>query len=652
MTCCLPTAKPMQSTAIDAHAAKRGRGTAASQIATADRRQRFVAMGSLLPGEAPREEAQPHEEAVTSRSIFGVSAMGYGATAADGSRADPQSDCSLSPIPEDSTRELESPAPQQPAQARYAALSKPSSSLRREEEARLQKLFEKADTDGGGTLQLKEIKALCKSMGDRLSTVALEEGFYRMDPEKTGTVDFESFRKWWRLKEDTARRDLRKNVEQVFRMADADASGQLDREEVGMMAAKITNKFAGAAFDPPFDLETDFAAMDVHGNGHVTYEEFAAWFKVRTGDDEPEIPVLPEYLVRKVSHLSARITHVQTIQDVGSFSAAAGAAATVGTENEQATGEERETGEKKEEHNGITGERRPARNGKELWSFLAPRLSVLVTLQKQWGRVSDLYGTGGSMFESNALPESLYDPDSDFAKWWDILQFAALLYIVFVTPMRIGFAEEVPLLSAAFCADAIVDVYFIIDIYLNFNTALWLENGTLETNSRAVRKRYLKGWFALDFLSSFPISYLLLIGRLLAGDTRGERDGYQRLLRLSKVMRLSRFRRVVKKYEDNGAIGDVTPYLGSIATVFIVLFSGHLLTCLWYFAGRSYGSIVCDPTESHLYADLLERISGHGLTPVQCLPMDDPTDGYEFKVPGWVIRQNYPNATTIGTKCE
>ena len=50
----------------------------------------------------------------------------------------------------------------------------------------------------------------------------VEEGFNRMDPEKTGKVDFESFKKWWRLKEDTARRELRRNVQEVFRMIDID----------------------------------------------------------------------------------------------------------------------------------------------------------------------------------------------------------------------------------------------------------------------------------------------------------------------------------------------------------------------------------------------------------------------------------------------
>lgn len=92
-----------------------------------------------------------------------------------------------------------------------------SGTMRNTEDEHLRHLFDKADTDGSGTLQLKEIKRLCKELGDRMSNIALEEGFYRMDPEKTGKVDFETFRKWWKQKQDTARREMRKNVQEIFR---------------------------------------------------------------------------------------------------------------------------------------------------------------------------------------------------------------------------------------------------------------------------------------------------------------------------------------------------------------------------------------------------------------------------------------------------
>ena len=53
----------------------------------------------------------------------------------------------------------------------------------------------------------------------------------------------------------------------------------------------------------------------------------------------------------------------------------------------------------------------------------------------------------------------------------------------------------------------------------------------------------------------------MLFGRLMAGNSRGERNGFQRLLRLLKIVRFKRLSSVLKKYEDNGAIGDVTLYL-------------------------------------------------------------------------------------------
>ena len=263
------------------------------------------------------------------------------------------------------------------------------SSMRREEEAKMRRLFSEADTDGSGTLQLKEVRTLCRNMGDRISATALEEGFYRMDPEKTGKVNFDQFQKWWRLKEDTARRELRKNVEQVFRMTDQDGSGKLDREEVAAMAAKISRKY-GAEFEPPFDLEADFADMDTRATGLIDFKQFATWFKYRTGDDEPEIPVLPEFMVRKVGTLSAQVA----VQQVG------------GRLSRRISSRKRNHKAAVESSAKDDGDR-PTRSGKKLWGFLRPRLGIIVSLQRQWGRVTDLYGTGGTLFESSNIPDGI-----------------------------------------------------------------------------------------------------------------------------------------------------------------------------------------------------------------------------------------------------
>ena len=105
----------------------------------------------------------------------------------------------------------------------------------------------------------------------------------------------------------------------------------------------------------------------------------------------------------------------------------------------------------------------------------------------------------------------------------------------------------------------------------------------------------MRGWFTLDLLSSFPLSYLLLFARLIQGDFRGDRGGYQRLLRLSKIARVKRLKIVLKKWEESGHIGDMAAYWGSVGTLFVVIVSGHFTTCLWFWAGSRHGNIKCKP---------------------------------------------------------
>ena len=80
-------------------------------------------------------------------------------------------------------------------------------------------------------------------------------------------MDFEAFRAWRRLKIDLYRKDLRRNVGNVFAMVDEDGGGTLDIEEVTQMMPKIKKLFKGIDFDPPFELESDFADMDKRGGG-------------------------------------------------------------------------------------------------------------------------------------------------------------------------------------------------------------------------------------------------------------------------------------------------------------------------------------------------------------------------------------------------
>ena len=56
----------------------------------------------------------------------------------------------------------------------------------------------------------------------------------------------------------------------------------------------------------------------------------------------------------------------------------------------------------------------------------------------------------------------------------------------------------------------IVDVYFWLDVFLNFNTAFFdHERAKWVVSHRRVAYRYFHGWFALDLLSCLPFETLI-----------------------------------------------------------------------------------------------------------------------------------------------
>ena len=42
---------------------------------------------------------------------------------------------------------------------------------------------------------------------------------------------------------------------------------------------------------------------------------------------------------------------------------------------------------------------------------------------------------------------------------------------------------------------------------------------------------------------------------------------------------MSRISRLIKHYEDRSSV-DITPYLGSVGTLFVIVVSTHMMTCI------------------------------------------------------------------------
>ena len=82
-----------------------------------------------------------------------------------------------------------------------------------------------------------------------------------------------------------------------------------------------------------------------------------------------------------------------------------------------------------------------------------------------------------------------------------------LTYVAIFTPVQIAFYGEAMSMSnwyewpIVFTMDRIVDVIFIIDIFLNFRTAWVNKQGEIEFDQATASMEYLKGWFFLDAVS-------------------------------------------------------------------------------------------------------------------------------------------------------
>ena len=80
------------------------------------------------------------------------------------------------------------------------------------------------------------------------------------------------------------------------------------------------------------------------------------------------------------------------------------------------------------------------------------------------------------------------------------MQVLFICWVATVVPYRICFDVTIELASLPFWIDAFIDLFFIIDVVLNFRTAFYLPTGFLETDLRQIRKNYIRTWLVASLL--------------------------------------------------------------------------------------------------------------------------------------------------------
>ena len=125
----------------------------------------------------------------------------------------------------------------------------------------------------------------------------------------------------------------------------------------------------------------------------------------------------------------------------------------------------------------------------------------------------------------------------------------------------------------------------------------------METNPWKIAKRYLKGFFAIDFFSTIPVEecfmgLMWLVAQAKALGTSKDAQGNQssagvggmaKLLKVFRMARLLKILRLAKLGSKGSARPENDPRGGRTIRAFgsmfgIVFFVAHLMACTWYFA--------------------------------------------------------------------
>jgi hypothetical protein len=131
---------------------------------------------------------------------------------------------------------------------------------------------------------------------------------------------------------------------------------------------------------------------------------------------------------------------------------------------------------------------------------------------------------------------SIIHPYSPFKIGWDLTGMILLLYNVVVVPYRIAWDDSPELGTPMFIFEAIVDWFFVVDIFIQFRTAVFV-NHMLICSPKLIALNYLQGWFWVDVSSSMPIDFFLAV---LEVDTKLSSLKMIRMLRLAKLAKLLR----------------------------------------------------------------------------------------------------------------
>ncbi|KAF0718990.1 Aste57867_1353 [Aphanomyces stellatus] len=194
----------------------------------------------------------------------------------------------------------------------------------------------------------------------------------------------------------------------------------------------------------------------------------------------------------------------------------------------------------------------------------------------------------------------IIDPGNSRKLRWDVFLGCLILYNVISIPIQVAFQSgasgmDDPSTSdfVKSYTDNVIDCIFAVDILLTFRTAYYDTAGNKIKSSKEIARHYIRMWFWIDFVSTFPFAYAITGASSGDGSTTApsKSSTYQnlKLIRFARLIRLLKLARLLKFNKNFSSVENIIN-LSPGATRLLMLFLqvcmiAHLSSCAFFFVG-------------------------------------------------------------------
>ena len=182
-------------------------------------------------------------------------------------------------------------------------------------------------------------------------------------------------------------------------------------------------------------------------------------------------------------------------------------------------------------------------------------------------------------------------PDSEFKNYWYFIILVVIFYVITAMPLMMAFYEY-STTSIVFYFELFIDVIFLVDMVIIFNSAYIDSRGILHLSRWDICKNYMTGFFLPDFIAIFPFW-------IFSDFTSAKTQSVSRIARIAKISRIIRISKIVpmiRSMTDSKSLSPIFELLlnyrgtARLFTIFyLIIIISHFISCIWYYIARIDG---------------------------------------------------------------